>query len=50
MTAALGTAAPGMPIELGLELVYGHCWSGGKRQNTDVRIDPASIPVRRLRR
>ena len=50
MIAALATTGQGMPIKLGLELVYGHCWSGGKRHNADVRIDPASIPLRRRRR
>jgi malonyl-CoA O-methyltransferase len=51
MTEALEKAAQGKPIRVGLELVYGHCWgSGGKAQGADVRIDPASISLRRQRR
>lgn len=38
----------GLPIELELELVYGHCWGSGPRQDPgEVRIDPARIRRRR---
>jgi malonyl-CoA O-methyltransferase len=51
MTEALEKAAQDGPIRVGLELVYGHCWgSSGKAQGADVRIDPASISLRRHRR
>ena len=45
MTAALETAAQGMPIELGLELVYGHCWSGGG----SARMPMSASILRRFR-
>lgn len=35
-------------LGLDVEIVYGHCWGGGRRTATDgVRIDAESIPVRR---
>lgn len=35
-------------INLGLELVYGHCWGSGPRQSgASVRIDASSIPLRK---
>jgi malonyl-CoA O-methyltransferase len=40
----------GEPIRIELELVYGHCWGPGPRSpGGDVRIDAASIPLRRNR-
>lgn len=35
-------------VNLELELVYGHCWGGGRKlDTTDYRIDAGAIPVRR---
>lgn len=48
MTHSLESARGDAGIELGLELVYGHCWGSGQRPSTDsVSIDPSSIPIRR---
>lgn len=38
----------GSVVELGLELVYGHCWGGGARTApADYRIDASGIGLRR---
>lgn len=38
----------GNGVDLGLELVYGHCWGAGARPNaTDYRIDASAIGWRR---
>lgn len=48
MAAALENATPGPGLSLDLELVYGHCWGGGPRNDRGgVRIDANNIPVRR---
>lgn len=47
MQSALLNAAGG-DLNLGLELVYGHCWGAGARNDpSDFRIDAGAIPVRR---
>ena len=48
LVAALSEATPGAGIEIDLELVYGHCWSTGPRNEPgDFRIDATAIPRRR---
>lgn len=48
MTDALSAAAAGGRIVLDLELVYGHCWGcGPKNDPRNVRIDASRIPLRR---
>ena len=48
MAAALESRGPGGGILLDLELVYGHCWGAGpKNDPTDWRIDASQIPLRR---
>ncbi len=44
---ALAAASGGDSVEVGFELVYGHCWGRGGPPSGDVHIDPGSIPVRR---
>ena len=47
LVAALSEATPGPGIEIDLELVYGHCWSTGPRQESGhFRIDATAIPRR----
>ena len=44
---ALGTARADGTIRLELELVYGHCWGGGPRNDpTNYRVDAERIPLR----
>lgn len=46
--AALSDATPGAGIEIELELVYGHCWSTGPRNEPGhFHIDATAIPRRR---
>ena len=48
MAKALGEAAPGEGILLDLELVYGHCWGAGPKNDPGAwRIDASRIPLRR---
>jgi malonyl-CoA O-methyltransferase len=48
LVAALSEASPGSGIEIDLELVYGHCWSNGPRNEPgNFRIDAHTIPRRR---
>jgi malonyl-CoA O-methyltransferase len=48
MRAALDSAAVDSEITLDLELVYGHCWGAGpKNDPANYRIDANQIPVRR---
>lgn len=48
MVAALNDAADDNGISFDLELVYGHCWGGGVKNNpSDYRIDATQIPRRR---
>ncbi len=48
LVAALSEASPGTAIEIDLELVYGHCWSAGPRNDPgNFRIDAGAIPRRR---
>ena len=48
LVAALSEASPGAGIEIDLELVYGHCWSTGPRNEPgNFRIDATAIPRRR---
>ncbi len=48
MVKALGDAAPGEGILLDLELVYGHCWGAGPKNDPGAwRIDASRIPLRR---
>ena len=48
LVAALSEASPGTAIEIDLELVYGHCWSTGPRNDPgNFRIDAGAIPRRR---
>ncbi|MBT8104089.1 MAG: methyltransferase domain-containing protein [Woeseiaceae bacterium] len=48
LVAALSDATPGTGIEIDLELVYGHCWSAGPRNDPgNFRIDATAIPRRR---
>lgn len=48
MTTALRSDQDDRVVELDLELVYGHCWGGGARQDpTSYSIDAAEIPRRR---
>ena len=48
LVAALAAASPGAGIEIDLELVYGHCWSTGPRNDPgNFRIDAGAIPRRR---
>ncbi len=48
MAAALENRGPGGGIVLDLELVYGHCWGAGpKNDPTAWRIDASQIPLRR---
>ncbi len=48
MTTALENAADGDGLSLDLELVYGHCWGGGRRQDpANWGVDAGSIPIRR---
>lgn len=43
-----GLDSGGASIRIELELVFGHCWGAGRAmQGGDVRIDAASIPLRR---
>ena len=49
LVAALSEATPGTGIEIDLELVYGHCWSTGPRNEAGhFRVDATAIPRRRL--
>jgi hypothetical protein len=48
MQAALDSAAVAGEITLDLELVYGHCWGAGpKNDPANYRINASQIPVRR---
>jgi malonyl-CoA O-methyltransferase len=48
MTAALEAAAGNGPLEVTLELVYGHCWGSGQPPRDGVvRIAADAIPLRR---
>lgn len=48
MTQALEARSSAPGISLDLELVYGHCWGAGPRQDaTRWGVDPDSIPIRR---
>lgn len=48
MAAALEKGGPGTGIMLDLELVYGHCWGAGPRNDpTAWHIDANQIPLRR---
>ena len=48
MAAALENATPGPGLSLELELVYGHCWgSGPKDDPTAFRVAADRIPLRR---
>jgi len=48
LVAALSAATPGAGIEIELELVYGHCWSTGPRNEPGhFHIDASAIPRRR---
>lgn len=48
MAAALESEAAGPGLSLDLELVYGHCWGGGpKNDPTSFSIDAKQIPLRR---
>ena len=48
MAAALANGSSGGGILLDLELVYGHCWGAGpKNDPTAWRIDAGQIPLRR---
>lgn len=48
MVSALQGGPTSAKIELDLELVYGHCWGGGVRQEpSNYRIAPTDIPRRR---
>ena len=48
VVAALQGGTDDSTIELDLELVYGHCWGGGVRQEpSNYRIAPTDIPRRR---
>lgn len=48
MVTALRGARDDRVVELDLELVFGHCWGGGARQDpTNFSIDAAQIPRRR---
>lgn len=51
MLAALDEQNAGGKIRIELEIVYGHCWGSGRVQRAgDVRIDAATIPLRRRQR
>ena len=48
MVTALGEAAAGNDIALDLELVYGHCWGAGQKNDRgNFKIDASRIPIRR---
>lgn len=48
MAAALENATPGPGLSLELELVYGHCWGSGPRNDPKrFQIDADNIPLRR---
>jgi malonyl-CoA O-methyltransferase len=48
MVEALGEAAAGGNITLDLELVYGHCWGSGlKNDPRNFKIDASEIAIRR---
>lgn len=48
MTEALTSARPDGKILLDLELVYGHCWGSGPRNDPgNFRVPAAEIPLRR---
>jgi malonyl-CoA O-methyltransferase len=48
MELALAERSTGGPLTIGLELVYGHAWGGGPRQNpAEFHLDPAAIGRRR---
>ena len=48
MTRAVEARSPEPGVSLDLELVYGHCWGAGPRQDaTRWGVDPGSIPIRR---
>ena len=47
MRGALQEGAGSGPLEMTLELVYGHAWGGGAAGGAEFRLDPASIGVRR---
>ena len=48
MTEALEGASSESGLSLNLELVYGHCWGAGPRQNpANWGVDANSIPIRR---
>jgi len=46
ISALRGTSGSG-EIRFDLELVYGHCWGGGRRDPADYRIDASTIARRR---
>ena len=48
MTESLEGNSSGPGLTLNLELVFGHCWGAGPRQNPgNWGVDAASIPIRR---
>jgi hypothetical protein len=48
MELALAERSTGGPLTIGLELVYGHAWGGGPRQNpAEFHLGPAAIGRRR---
>ena len=48
MAKALANRAAGREILLDLELVYGHCWGAGPKNDPAAwRIDASQIPLRR---
>jgi len=47
MISALRGASGSGEIRFDLELVYGHCWGGGRRDPADYRIDASTIARRR---
>jgi len=48
MVTALNAAAGGDNIALDLELVYGHCWGAGQKNDPgNFKIDANRIPIRR---
>jgi malonyl-CoA O-methyltransferase len=48
MADALTGSTPGAGIHLDLELVYGHCWGAGPKNDPAAwRVDAGQIPLRR---
>lgn len=48
MTESLENSSSGPGLSLNLELVYGHCWGAGpKNDPANWGVDPSSIPIRR---